>query len=150
MKEPYHYIESGLDNVYLYNLPEVQDIQGEGVIYIPRINQLHRVIAQGIINKNGLLNCHEIRFLRTEMEMKQSEFSNLLGKEAQACGRWERNECPVDKTTDTLIRILTAKIMDIPVNIEKIPELNQKDAANDNINIDGSNEIYTLMSATAI
>lgn len=147
MTQPYHYTESGLDNVYLYNIQNIEDVQGEKVIYIPKINQLHKVIAQGIINKTGLLNNKEIRFLRTEMEMKQSELSNFLGKEAQAVGRWERGECVIDKTTDTLIRILTAKILGLAINIEKIPELNQKDAANDNINIDGSNNQYQLMAS---
>lgn len=147
MQKVYHYTESGLDNVYLYNISIVSDCKGEQVVYIPNVNQLHKVIAQGIINKNGIIDGKELRFLRTEIGFRQAEFSNQLGKEAQAVGRWERGECPMDKTVDTLIRIISAALLGLEIDMEKIPALHQQSAANDNINIDGSNENYKLMVA---
>lgn len=147
MNEAYHYTESGLDNVYLYNVSLVKDINNEKVIYIPKINKLHKVIAKGIISKKGLINDKEIRFLRTEMGLKQAEFSELLGKEAQACGRWERNETKIDKTIDTLIRFLVSEYLGETADIVRISKLNSLDVANDNINIDGNNNNYILMAA---
>lgn len=146
MNEAYHYTESGLDNVYLYNVSLVKDVNDEKVIYIPKVNKLHKVIAKGIIGKKGLINDKEIKFLRTEMGLKQSEFSELLGKEAQACGRWERNEAKIDKTVDTLIRFLVAEYLGETADIEHIAKLNSLEPANDNINIDGNNNDYTLMA----
>ncbi|MBR1605586.1 MAG: helix-turn-helix domain-containing protein [Alphaproteobacteria bacterium] len=147
MKEAYHYTESGLDNVYLYNISVVQDIKGEKVIYVPKINQLHKVIAEGIIYKKGLISVQEIKFLRTEMGLKQSELSGLLGKEAQAVGRWERGDNSIDKTTDTLLRLLVAQYLNLEINPKHISELVAIKAANDNINIDGTDNNYKLMVA---
>lgn len=144
---PYHYTESGLDNVYLYNIPMVVDAGGEKVVYIPKINLLHKTIAQGIINKKGLLTGKEIKFLRKEIGYMQSQFSELMGKEAQACGRWERGEHPIDKTIDTLIRIIISKELDLHLDYSVIPSLNTLSAANDNINIDGTDNNYALMDA---
>lgn len=146
MNQPYHYTECGLDNVYLYNISLVKDSGGEEVIYIPRINQLHKTIAFAITNKKGLISSKEIRFLRTLMGLKQSEFSSLLGKEAQACGRWERQESNIDKTIDTLIRIITAKFLNTEIDVENIQHLNDS-AVNDNIDIDGADNTYKLMAA---
>lgn len=103
-EKSYHYTECGLDNVYLYNISVVQDIANERTISIPAINALHKVIALGLITKKGLLIGKEIRFLRSLLGFKQSDFSSILGKEAQACGRWERDETEHDKTTDMFIR----------------------------------------------
>lgn len=147
MQQIYHYTESGLDNVYLHNINIVHDSKGEEVVYIPKVNQLHQVIAQGIINKAGIINGKELRFLRTEIGLKQAELSSQLGKEAQAVGRWERGECPIDKTTDTLIRIIAAAFLGLKIDLTEIPALHQKQAANDNINIDGTDENYQLMAA---
>lgn len=147
MREPYHYTESGLDNVYLYNISQLKDAKAEDVIYIPKVNKLHKVIALGVIRKKGLISSKEIRFLRTEMGLKQSEFSELLGKEAQACGRWERDEVSIDKTTDTLIRVIVSQYLKVEINLSSIPRLNSEIAANDNINIDGTNCNYSLIAA---
>lgn len=151
--EAYHYLECGLDNVFLYNIPIVHDQGGEQVVCIPRIHALHKVIAQGIIIKKGLLNGKEIRFLRTEMGLKQSELAKIIGKDQQTIGRWERGENAPDKTTDILIRIMAKDILrlidDMP-NPEKISQLVNNEPANDNkINIDGDKYQYSLMNNVA-
>ena len=79
LNKPYHYTESGLDNVYIYNMPVVKDVNGEEVIYIQKINLLHKAIAEGLIKKAGLLKGKEIRFLRSEMGYSQKQLSELLG-----------------------------------------------------------------------
>lgn len=147
--EPYHYTECGLDNVYLYNIPIVQDHNGEETICIPKINLLHDTIAKALIMKKGLLNGDEIRFIRTHIGFKQAEFSELLGKEAQAVGRWERGETSTDKTTDILIRSLAIKYLglDMSITYEDISRLSAAEAANDNIDIDGFKENYQIMVA---
>lgn len=143
----YHYTECGLDNVYLHNISIVSDVNGEQVFQIPRINQLHNLIAQCLLNKKGLLNGKEIRFLRTNAGLMQSGLSKLLGKEAQAVGRWERNEHPIDRTTDMLLRMIIGRQMGIDTNPENISELTFQTAANDNININGAGAEYVIMAA---
>ncbi len=143
----YHYTESGLDNVYIYNISFVADADGEETIYIPKINLLHKAIAEGIIRKKGLINAKEIRFLRTELGYTQSQLSELLGKEAQACGRWERGEYPLDKTTDSLLRVEVANYLHIDIKLDNIAELNSSQNTLANININGVGGQYSLMAA---
>ena len=145
--QPYHYKECGLDNVFIYNMPTIEDMNGEQTFYIKKINLLHRAIAEGIIRKNGLLNAKEIRFLRTEMGYTQKQFSEVLGKEAQACGRWERGENPIDKTTDSLIRISASDYLRIKSDLEEIASRNSLDEKAKNIDIDGANYQYKLIAA---
>ena len=147
LNQPYHYIESGLDNVYIYNMPVIKDIDGHQTFYISKINLLHKAIAEGIIQKQGLLNAKEIRFLRTEMGYTQKQFSEILGKEAQACGRWERGENPIDKTTDSLIRISAASYLQLKSDIEDISIRNSATVSETYINIDGKNSCYKLIAA---
>lgn len=147
MTLPYHYTESGLDNVYIHNLPVVKDVNGEVTFYIKKINLLHKVIAEDIVNKSGLINGKEIRFLRTEMGYTQSCFSELLGKEAQACGRWERGETNIDKTTDSLIRIVASNFLKLHTDINRISKLNSENNTGKKIDIDGKNYQYKPMVA---
>lgn len=148
--EPYHYKECGLDNVYLYNIPIVKDIEGEEVICIPKVNKLHKIIAEGIIYKKGILNAKEIKFLRTQIGFSQEDFAKLLGKKELSLGRWERGETKTDVTTDILIRMIAIKYLDLKdIDIEVISGMSRMDSANDNINIDGYKSDYRLMDCCA-
>ena len=146
--QAYHYTECGLDNVYLYNIPQLTDCGSNDVVYIPRINQLHRVITIALLKKQGLLSAKEIRFIRTYLELRQARLAEELGKDAQTVGRWERGEHPIDITADRLLRVVAMNHMGLLKDFElnKIFNLSGLPAANDNINIDGSND-YILMDA---
>lgn len=147
MNTPYHYTESGLDNVYLYNISVIQDVEGEQTICIPHVNELHKVIAKALLQKRGELTGKEIRFLRTYVLFSQAELASLIGKDGQTIGRWERGECPIDKSMDMLVRIAIAQKMDIPAILANLSHITSLKASNDNIKIDGSNNQYTLMAA---
>jgi DNA-binding transcriptional regulator YiaG len=147
MNTPYHYTESGLDNVYLYNISVIQDVEGEQTICIPHVNELHKVIAKALLQKRGELTGKEIRFLRTYVLFSQAELASLIGKDGQTIGRWERGECPIDKSMDMLVRIAIAQKMDIPAILANLSHITSLQASNDNIKIDGSNNQYTLMAA---
>ena len=148
MKE-YHYTECGLDNVYLYNIPVVTDVKGEDVVCIKKINKLHKVIAEAIINKKGMINPKEIRFLRTLLAMTQGDFSNVLGKEAQAVGRWERGEINHDNTTDLLIRAVVRATLGLPPADASLIAGLPVQKEEEKIDINGENEEYTLFEKCA-
>lgn len=148
--EPYHYTECGLDNVYLYNIPVVKDIEGEEVICIPKVNKLHKIIAEGIVYKKGALAAKEIRFLRIQIGFTQEDFAALLGKNGLSLGRWERNETKPDTTTDILIRMVAVKYLDLKdVDVEALSGMSQMKGINDNININGYQSEYKLMDRCA-
>ena len=105
----YHYTECGLDNVFIEVDVIEADDAGNRVFRFPAINRLHRAIAEGIINADGLLDGKEIRFLRTEMGMTQAELAKLLDRDSQTVARWEKGEKDVDRAQDALIRQLAAE-----------------------------------------
>ena len=90
-QEPYHYIQCGLDNVYLRNgFTCVDSRYGKG-ISIKDVEGLHRIIGQFLTNKTDILTASEIRFLRTELDMSQKRLGELIGKDPQTIGYWERS-----------------------------------------------------------
>jgi len=106
---PYHYTECGLDNIIIEANFIAIDDQGEEVVTIPAIGHLHNIIAQGLIAQENALSGTEIRFLRTEMGMTQAELAQLLHRDTQTVGRWERGEVALDATPDIVIRQLAAE-----------------------------------------
>lgn len=110
----YHYTECGLDNVIIRNANFVsEDHDGEPVVCIQSVGMLHKAIAEGRINQSGTLNGQEIRFLRTEMGMTQSELAELVNRDTQLVGRWERNEIVLEPTIDILLRQLAAERLEL-------------------------------------
>lgn len=110
----YHYTECGLDNVVIRNVSfRSEDHDGEQVVHIPAIGMLHKAIAQGRVNQPGTLTGPEIRFLRTEMGMTQSELAELVHRDTQSVGRWERNETALEPPIDILVRQLAAERLEL-------------------------------------
>ena len=109
----YHYTECGLDNVILEGVTFVKDADGEETICIPRINQLHKVIAKGIINRPAGMSGKELRFLRTEMGMTQAQLAELLHRDAQSIARWEKGEVEIDGNAETVVRLLASEKLGI-------------------------------------
>lgn len=100
----YRYDESGLDNVILQDLPTLVDGDGEEVINIPNVNMLHKVLAAQVAAKPTGLVGKEIRFLRTEMGLTQGELGQLVGRDAQSVGRWERGEIHMEQAQEMILR----------------------------------------------
>ena len=79
----YHYIDSGLDNIYLENGYTVHKTSyGEG-ISIQDAEGLHRAIGKRLISQRYPLNGAEFRFLRMEMELTQNALAGLIGSTEQ-------------------------------------------------------------------
>jgi DNA-binding transcriptional regulator YiaG len=102
----YRYDECGLDNVILKDFALCADDQGEETVTIPNVNLLHKIlVAQVAAKETGLLP-KEIRFLRTEMELTQAQLAQLVGRDAQTVGRWERGETPIEQAHEMILRTL--------------------------------------------
>lgn len=112
----YHYTESGLDNILIAANFVDKDDQGEDIITIPAIGQLHQLIAQVLIDQIGGLSGTEIKFLRTEMGMTQAELANILHRDTQTIGRWERSEVELDPIHDIIMRQLAAETLELSLN----------------------------------
>lgn len=113
----YHYTECGLDTVWIGGIQMLTDDDGDEVLTIHNINGLHRVIAEGIIGRDGAMDGKELRFLRTEMGLTQAELGKILQKEALTVGRWERGETPLDPNAETIIRLVAKERLGLTLNL---------------------------------
>ncbi len=143
----YHYTESGLSNVYIEGLEFAVDDDGDEVIHIPFVAALHVEIVRGIVLQKGTMGADQIRFVRTELGMTQSDLGSILGVTGLTVGRWEREECPMDKSNETLLRKMAAENL-LGAFEAKVEELAQNigSPANDNepMTIMADGERYSL------
>nr|WP_316653489.1 helix-turn-helix domain-containing protein [uncultured Gellertiella sp.] len=121
----HHYTECGLLNVYISNMPGDVDDEGDAVITIPAVNELHRVIATGIVNHSKGISSDELRFLRSEMGLTQHELADLVHRDKQSIGRWERGEVAIDSSAEALIRRLAIEKLELSIALG-IDELSRR------------------------
>lgn len=116
MNSSHHYTESGLLNVYIEGIAVEIDDDGDEIVTIPAVNELHHVIALGIVSHSKGMSGDELRFLRTEMGLTQAELANLVHRDKQSIGRWERDEVEINSASEALIRRLAVEKLELPVD----------------------------------
>lgn len=121
----HHYTECGLQNVFIDGLEIVVDDEGDDIITIPAVNELHRVIALGIVSHEHGISGDELRFLRTEMGYTQAELAAVVHHDKQSVGRWERGEFDIDSSAETIIRRLAIEKLNLDAE-EGVDELSRK------------------------
>lgn len=105
-KAPYHYTACGLDDVYLLSGYEIEETPyGEGVS-VKNADELHRAIGAYLVSSKKLLSGKEIRFLRHQMDLTQSELARLFGTSAQQVARYEKEESDMPGPADRILRLL--------------------------------------------
>lgn len=151
----YHYTECGLQNVMIDGLEFVVDDAGDEIITIPAVNELHRVIALGIVTHKHGMSGEELRFLRTEMGFTQAELAAVVHHDKQSIGRWERSEYDIDSAAEAIIRRMAIEKLELDAQ-QGIDELSRRSIptvqtqpiniqyANDN---GGDHPSYTLKAA---
>ena len=88
----YHYVESGLPNVWLRNgFEKRQTPYGEGVSILD-IKGLHRCISRALCDKPGQLTGPEFRFLRRELDFSQKMIGEIFGRSDRSIRDLEHKE----------------------------------------------------------
>lgn len=104
--EKYHYVECGLDYVYLANgFKRFEAPRGPNVA-IRDVDVLHRAIGRHICDRKKDLSGKEIRFLRREMLMSQASLAHMLGVKEQTVHRWEAGKTAMPKAAEVILRFL--------------------------------------------
>jgi len=109
-KDPYHYTFSGLPNVYLrgitvYRCPKCADVRPS----IPRIEDLHHIIAESLARKPGRLKGSEIRFLRKNLGIPAKKIARILGLAAETYSRVENEKNPgLSGAAEKLFRLMAS------------------------------------------
>ena len=113
-KNPFHFTDCGLDNVYLVGVKYFTHPDGGIVAEIPALKQLMCVIARDLVLSKSDLTGSEVRFLRKRLGKKATEYSRLLGLEPETLSRIENDKQPISSATQKLARLSYAILSDEP------------------------------------
>jgi putative transcriptional regulator len=105
-KPPYHYTACGLDDVYLISGYEIEETGYGAGVSIKNADDLHQAIGAFLVNNKKLLSGKEVRFLRYQMDLTQSELARLFGTSAQQVARYEKEESEIPGPADRILRLL--------------------------------------------
>lgn len=106
---PYHYVESGLGNVFLVGIQYwTCERCGKQYAEIPAIKALHRLIARTLVFQSAVLGGEELRFLRKRLGKNSTEFAAIVGVALETYSRFENGKQEPSKTYDHLVRLYYA------------------------------------------
>lgn len=106
-RENYRYTECGLDTVTLANV-EVRRCSecGEYEVDIPRMEELHRVMAQEVASKSARLTAQEVRFLRKYLGFSGVDFAATLDVTPETVSRWETGKKQMSPVAERALRLM--------------------------------------------
>jgi len=110
---PYAYSLSGLDNVWLVGIRVRRCAKcGNELPIIPRIAELHRLIARTLVELRRPLRGQEIRFLRKHAGLAGQAFAAMLGIRPEHLSRVENGHtatfgAPADRLTRAIAAMTT-------------------------------------------
>jgi len=117
-KNVHHYLDCGLENVFLEGGFEVIDTPyGQGIT-IDDLDGYIAVLLIALSKKPMPLNGKEFRFLRTELDLSQTTMGELCGRKERRLRDWEKNNENVPDPANTIIRIVYKERFDPTVTFE--------------------------------
>jgi putative transcriptional regulator len=105
-EKPFQYKGCGLDDVYLLNGYDIHETRNGQAVTIKNMEGLHRAIGRYLVQHKKLMNGKELRFLRVQMDLTQSELGKLLGYSDQQVARWEKGRCSIPTPANKILRFL--------------------------------------------
>ena len=104
--KPYHFKNSGLPNVYLFNGVTIEQDEEYGeLVTIASLPDLFVAIAFKLVTKPDRLTGAEMRFLRKRMEMAQADLAKELWVSEQTVANYEKGKTE-GGPADTALRFL--------------------------------------------
>jgi DNA-binding transcriptional regulator YiaG len=105
-EKPFHFTDSGLDNVYLVGIKYFESEDGTYIAEIPAAKQLMRLIARDIVFSKSSLSGQEIRFLRKRLAKKGIEYAQMLRIDVATLSRLENDRQTPSDQIDSLARMM--------------------------------------------
>jgi DNA-binding transcriptional regulator YiaG len=126
--EDLHYTECGLPYVVLKNIHTETCGCGNVLRTIPKLAELHRLLALTLIKKNGPLENFEITYLRKSLGWSKADFARKLHVQRRMPSQWERAENPTKMSpqNDLLLRSLVAVDNRITSYLDHMEEIDVK------------------------
>lgn len=110
-RENRKYLESGLTNIVLLDV-QVRHCSscGADLVSLPRLAELHRVIALALISKAARLTPAEIKFLRKSLGWSGADFARHLHVDPATVSRWESETSPqpMSESNELVLRLAVA------------------------------------------
>ncbi len=132
MEKMYHYIDSGLPDIWLDGGVEFTETPDGPATAIQDIDGLHHLIAMGIIEsveRTGRMTGPEFKFLRIELDMSQRATSQVVGVDANTIYRWEKGDVNVPTAAAKLLSMWYFETMTDERFKERMERIQQLDAA---------------------
>lgn len=108
--QPYHFVGSGLRNVYLVGVEyRLDEATGEQSADIPCLPNLMEAIGKVLVEKRFPLQAEELRFLRKRLRLASKVFAKMVGLSEEQYSRLE-NGATVTATVDRVVRLLYAAL----------------------------------------
>ena len=105
--KPYHYVGSGLGNVYLVGVKYwVCAVCKQQAANIPQLGRLLGSIARTLVEKASPMTGEQVRFLRKRTGKSSKEFAALVGVTAERYSVIESSATPVSEGRDKLVRFV--------------------------------------------
>ena len=122
VRENRRYKECGLPNVTLRGI-EVRRCPRCGAedVVIPRIEELHGLLATALLRKPGRLVGPEIRFLRRFLGWSGEDFAAHIGVARETVSRWENGHDRMSPVAERLLRLSVAH--EKPIQDYRVEEL---------------------------
>jgi len=113
-QRPYHFTESGLDDVYLAGITVYVCVTCEfesGLI--PRIDHLSTVLANAVLTKSGRLTGSEVRYLRKMANWQSRQLAEFIGVTPEYLSRMENGKVgALGDGRDLLVRMLVREMIE--------------------------------------
>jgi transcriptional regulator with XRE-family HTH domain len=104
-EKPFHFVDCGLDNVYLVGIRYFEEPDGRILAEIPAVKHLMQMIACDVVSSPLDLTGDEIRFLRKRLGKKAAEYCRYLGIEPETLSRIENGKQPISSQVQKLARL---------------------------------------------
>ncbi len=126
--EDLHYEECGLPYVFLKNIYTERCECGQIFRTIPKMAELHRLLALQLVRKSGPLENFEIAYLRKSLGWSKADLARKLHVQRTQPSKWEREENPtkMNPQNDLLLRALVAVNNRITSYVDHMEDLDVK------------------------
>lgn len=105
-KELLHYKGCGLDDVFLASGYDQEPTPYGSGVRIRNLDKLREAIGLSLVVERKVLRGKELRYLRQQMNLTQTELARLMGCNSQQVARYEKETNEVPGPADRMIRLL--------------------------------------------
>jgi putative zinc finger/helix-turn-helix YgiT family protein len=148
-KEDHRYDECGLKHITLVGVEVARCLRcGSYEISIPRLEELHRLLASVLIEKSTRFTGAEVRFLRKSLGWSGSDFAKHMGVAGETVSRWENDAAPIGPQADRLLRFLVAQgRLTVRYPTERLASIDPKKATATRVTLITHNEKWSVRAA---